>query len=206
MMVKGIDVSSWQGIIEWNKVRDDGICFAIIKAGGSDAGCYIDKRFYENIAKATTAGIPCGAYYFVGKGCTSAEAGRADAERFKRIIRSVRLLFPVYIDFEAPDSFTKQGNTEAVKAFCSCMSEAGYLCGVYASDISGFKEKLYLPELWNLQKWVARYGSEPKYVDPWQIWQASSKGNIDGINGHVDIDYTNIDYAAYITANHLNGF
>ena len=60
-MTKGIDVSSWQGIIDFEKVRQDGITFCIVKAGGSDSGCYIDKRFYENISKATKAGIPCGA-------------------------------------------------------------------------------------------------------------------------------------------------
>jgi GH25 family lysozyme M1 (1,4-beta-N-acetylmuramidase) len=101
-MIKGIDVSSWQGLIDFDKVREDDICFCIVKAGGSDAKTpYIDKRFYENIARATKAGIPCGAYYFVGKHCTNYEAGRADAERFERIIRSVRLLFPVYIRIPA---------------------------------------------------------------------------------------------------------
>ena len=206
-MIKGIDISSWQGLIDFDKVREDGICFCIVKAGGSDTSApYIDKRFYENIARATKAGIPCGAYYFVGKHCTNYEAGRADAERFERIIRSVRLLFPVYIDFEAPGRESKAENTQAVIGFCEYMASKGYLPGVYASDISGFKEKLILPGLGALQRWVARYGSEPKYVQPWQIWQASSKGNIDGIHGHVDIDFTNVDYAAYITANHFNGF
>lgn len=205
-MIKGIDVSSWQGIIDFEKVRQDGICFCVCKAGGSDAGTYIDKRFYENVVKAWEAGIPCGAYYFVGKSCTSIEAGKADAERFERIIRSVKLLFPVYIDFEAPDGSSKAGNTQAVIAFCEYMASKGYLTGVYASDISGFKNKLILSGLGALQRWVARYGSEPKYVQPWQMWQASSKGNIDGINGHVDIDYCNVDYAQYIVANHFNGF
>ena len=201
-MIKGIDVSSWQGIIDFEKVRQDGICFCVCKAGGSDAGTYIDKRFYENVAKAREAGIPCGAYYFVGKSCTSYEAGKADAERFERIIRSVKLLFPVYIDFEAPDGSSRAGNTQAVIGFCEYMASKGYLPGVYASDISGFKNKLMLPGLGALQRWVARYGSEPK----WQMWQASSKGNIDGINGHVDIDYCNVDYAQYIVTNHFNGF
>jgi len=205
-MTKGIDVSSWQGIIDFEKVRQDGVCFCVCKAGGSDAGTYIDKRFYENVAKATKAGIPCGAYYFVGKGCTSYDAGKADAERFERIIRSVKLLFPVYIDFEAPDGNTKVGNTQAVLGFYTYMESKGYMTGVYASDISGFKNKLILPALGGMQRWVARYGSEPKYVQPWQMWQASSKGNIDGINGHVDIDYCNVDYANYIVTNHYNGF
>ena len=100
----------------------------------------------------------------------------------------------------------KAGNTEAVKAFINYMTEKGYLCGVYASDISGFRDKLHLSELWDKQKWVARYGSEPKYCRPYQMWQASSKGNIDGIYGHIDIDYCNIDYAQYIVTNHYNGF
>ena len=205
-MIKGIDVSSWQGIIDFEKVRQDGICFCVCKAGGSDAGAYIDKRFYENVAKATKAGIPCGAYYFVGKSCTSYEAGKADAERFERIIRSVKLLFPVYIDFEAPDSLNKQGNTDACKAFCAYMESKGYYVGIYASDISGFNDRLYLDQLSAYDKWVARYGSEPKYVSSWGMWQSASNGNIAGIKGHVDLDYSKRDYSQIIRNKHLNGW
>ena len=74
---RGIDVSHWQGAIDWAKVRAAGIQFAIIKAGGSDAGFYTDPRWEENYRGAKANGIAVGAYYFVGPACTSAEDGKA---------------------------------------------------------------------------------------------------------------------------------
>lgn len=205
-MIKGIDVSNWQGNIDFASVKASGINFVILKAGGSDAGFYTDKRFYDNYRSASAQGLSIGAYYFVGKYCKSAEAGIADAQRFYDIIKNCRLDYPVYIDFEAPDSTNKQGNTDAVNAFCLYMESLGYYVGIYASDISGFKDRLYLDQLNRFDKWVARYGSEPKYVKNWGIWQSSSKGNVKGIPGHVDLDYSRNDYSGIIKRYHLNGF
>lgn len=205
-MIKGIDVSAWQGIIDWKKVKEAGIQFAIVKAGGSDAGNYTDKRFRENIIGAFSNGIHVGAYYFVGKKCTSPANGKEDAKRFLKILEGLYLDYPVVIDFEAPTNANKQGNTNAVKAFCEYMESYKYYVSIYASDISGFKDRLYLDQLTAYDKWVARYGSEPKYVKQWGMWQSSSKGNIPGISGFVDIDYSKLDYATLIPANHLNGF
>lgn len=205
-MIKGIDVSSWQGNIDFGKVKASGVQFVILKAGGSDAGCYIDKRFYDNYVKATQAGLYVGAYYFVGKWCKSSTDGLADAMRFADIIKDCILEYPVYIDFEAPDASNKQGNTDAVNAFCAYMESCGYYVGIYASDISGFKDRLYLDQLNRYDKWVARYGSEPKYVKNFGMWQATSSGNVSGIAGHVDMDYSKNDYAGIIKTHHLNGF
>lgn len=205
-MIKGIDVSRWQGNIDFNKVKASGIDFVVIKAGGSDAGYYTDKNFLQNVIGAASVGLHIGAYYFVGKKCKSSADGLADAMRFGEIIKNVRLDYPVYIDFEAPDASNKQGNTDACNAFCAYMESLGYYAGIYASDISGFKDRLYLNQLSRYDKWVARYGSEPKYVGAYGIWQSSSKGNVAGINGHVDIDYSKHDYSAIIKNKHLNGW
>lgn len=205
-MIKGIDVSRWQGTIDWNEVKADGIAFAIVKAGGSDSGFYTDKNFLANVAGATAAGVHVGAYYFVGKKCKSSADGAADAVRFYNIIKNVKLDYPVYIDFEAPDRTNKQGNTDACYAFCEAMEKYGYYAGIYASDISGFKDRLFLEQLTRFDKWVARYGSEPKYVKKYGMWQSSSKGNISGIRGFVDVDYSMHDYARIIKNKHLNGF
>lgn len=205
-MIKGIDVSKWQGNIDWAKVAASGVQFAIIKAGGSDtAKPYTDKNFLANIIGAATNNIHIGAYYFVGKKCTSAKEGQANALRFYDIIKNVVLDYPVYIDFEAPDRKTKQGNTDACISFCEQMEAFGYYVGIYASDISGFKERLDISRLTAYDKWVARYGSEPKYAKG-NIWQYSSKGKVDGIRGNVDMDYSNIDFAKLIREKHLNGF
>lgn len=206
-MIKGIDVSKWQKNIDWTKVSLSGIQYAIIKAGGSDAkNPYTDKYFLKNIIGAFSNGIHVGAYYFVGKNCKSAKEGQANALRFYDIIKGLYLDYPVYIDFEAPDTSNKQGNTDAVKAFCAQMEAFGYYVGIYASDISGFKDKLYLDQLTMYDKWVARYGSEPQYVKKYGIWQASSKGTVDGIRGNVDMDYSKYDYSQIIREKHLNGF
>lgn len=205
-MIKGIDVSRWQGNIDFNKVKASGVDFVIIKAGGSDSGFYTDKNFLHNVISAALAGLHIGAYYFVGKGCKSATAGEADAKRFYNIIRNTTLDYPVYIDFEAPDSLNKQGNTDACKAFCAYMESKGYYVGIYASDISGFNDRLYLDQLSAYDKWVARYGSEPKYVSSWGMWQSASNGNIAGIKGHVDLDYSKRDYSQIIRNKHLNGW
>lgn len=205
-MIKGCDVSKWQGVIKWDKVKKAGINFVILKAGGSDAGFYKDKNFLLNVSGASAAGIHIGAYYFVGKLCKSEKDGTADAKRFYKIIQGLPIDYPVYIDFEAPDRTNKQGNTDAVNAFCAQMEAYGYYAGIYASDISGFKDRLYLDQLSKYDKWVARYGSEPKYVTKYGIWQYTSSGKIDGIRGNVDLDLSKYDYSKIIRDNHLNGF
>ena len=206
MQIKGIDVSRWQGNIDFTKVAQAGYKFVIVKAGGSDAGFYTDKNYYANVQNAQSAGLDVGAYYFVGKKCNSYEAGLADAKRFAKMLQPFRFTYPVYIDFEAPDGSNKKGNTDAVNAFCAHMEACGYYSGIYASDISGFKDRLNLADTSAYDKWVARYGSAPKYVKKYGIWQYSSSGNVPGIAGKVDLDYSYNDYAKIIKENHLNGF
>ena len=207
MEIKGIDVSRWQGVIDWKAVKADGVKFAIIKAGGSDAGFYKDRTFEQNYAGAKENGIAVGAYYFVGKLCKSREAGAADAKRFIEILKGKQFEYPVYIDFEAPDSTNKAGNTDAVIAFCEVMENAGYFVGVYASEISGFKERLDDSRLQHISHWVARYGSKPSAnSNVFHIWQYSSNGRVSGINGNVDMDTSYVDLETVIKNNYLNGF
>lgn len=206
MEIKGIDVSAWQGNIDWNKVKTSGIKFAILKAGGSDCGFYTDKKFLQNVQGAQNAGVDIGAYYFVGRNCKSALAGLQDAMRFEQIIKGILFTYPVYIDFEAPNRSNKQGNTEAVNTFCQYMQNLGYYAGIYASDISGFKERLNFTDTKHFDKWVARYGSKPTYAKPYGIWQYSSKGKVPGIKGRCDMDISYNDYPSIIKSHHLNGF
>lgn len=207
MEIKGIDVSRWQGVIDWKAVKEDGVEFAIIKAGGSDAGFYKDRTFEQNYAGAKENGIAVGCYYFVGKLCDSAEDGAADANRFLEIIKGKQFEYPVYIDFEAPDTTNKAGNTDAVIAFCEVMENAGYFVGVYASEISGFKDRLDDSRLQHISHWVARYGKKPATnANVFHIWQYSSKGRVAGINGNVDMDTSYVDLETVIKNNYLNGF
>ena len=204
--LRGIDVSRWQGNINWNLVKESGISFAILKAGGSDEGCYTDPTFERNYAGAKAAGIPVGAYYYVGPLCTSKEAGIADAQRFLNIIKGKTFEYPVYIDLESTNPPAKQGATTATIAFCEFMENNGYFVGIYASDVSGFCDRLDLSRLSAYSKWVARYGSKPQYVNSYDMWQYSDKGSISGIIGNVDMDYCYKDFPAIIKAAGLNGF
>ena len=206
--MKGIDVSRWQGSINWNAVRYAGIEFAIIKAGGSDYGFYQDPYFEANYSGAKAAGIHVGAYYFVGPGCTSAADGKADAERFIAQLVGKQFDFPVYIDFEAPNAANRAGNTDACIAFCETMEAAGYYVGIYASDYSGFKDKLDKKRLLPYTWWVAHYGaSKPDYAtENAGVFQYSSSGSVAGIRGRVDMNEGYADYSKTIIAGGYNGY
>ena len=205
-MTKGIDVSHWQGTIDWNKVKAAGIEFDIIKAGGSDAGTYTDSKWEANYKGAKAAGIPIGAYYFVGKDCVTAAAGKADAERFIQILKGKQLEYPVYMDNEAQPASAKAGITEATIAFCETMEAAGYFVGIYGSAVSGFKERMDDSKLTDYAHWVAQYASKCSYKGEYGIWQYSSKGKVDGISGNVDLDYGYIDYPSIIKTGGFNGY
>ena len=132
--MKVIDVSHWQGYIDFNSVRASGIEGVIIKAGGSDAGFYKDSKFETNYVNAKNAGLHVGCYYFVGAGCVSAIDGEADARRFYNMIVGKQFDLPVYMDFEAPSSRTQNGNTASVIAFCDYLEKKKCFTGVYASS------------------------------------------------------------------------
>lgn len=201
----GIDVSHWQGTIDWKKVANVAK-FAIIKAGGSDKGFYMDKMFNYNYVCAKEAGLHVGAYYFVGKKCISEKDGAADAVRFINIIRNKQFDMPVYLDFESPSAKTRKGNTDAAVAFCRTLEQAGYFTGIYASDIGGFRDKLDLSRLKDFTLWVARYGNEPMYVKNYGIWQSTEKGKIKGINTYVDLDVCYSDFPSIIINGGFNNY
>jgi lysozyme len=203
---KGIDVSHWQGAIDWAKVKAAGIQFAIIKAGGSDAGLYTDPKWEENYREAKANGIAVGAYYFVGPACTTAEAGRADAERFIKQLAGKQLEYPVYMDVEATTANAKAGATEAAIAFCREMEAAGYYAGIYSSTYSGFRDRLDDSKLTAFTHWVAQYASKCTYGGAYGIWQYSSTGRVNGINGNVDLDISYQEYPSIIKVGGFNGY
>ena len=205
-MKNGIDISHWNGTINFQKVKASGIDFVIIKAGGSDRGFYKDSCFETNYAQAKAAGLNVGAYYFVGKRFQGEESGVADAKRFLDIIKEKEFEYPVFVDIEAPEAFYKEANTDAAIAFCKTMEEAGYFCGIYGSDISGFTDRMDHTRLEAYAHWLARYGNPPEVCKDCQIWQKSSKGSVDGICGSVDMDISYVDYPKIMKSKGLNGF
>lgn len=204
----GIDISHWNSILNFDKVANDpGVDFIILKAGGSDKGFYRDPVFERNyIAFHHERDIPCGCYYYVGRMCIDKESGRRDAHHLLEIIAGLTFEYPIYIDLESTSPKHKTGATEATIAFCETIEAAGYYAGIYASDVSGFQDRLHLNHLDQFDKWVARYGSRPKTVKKYGMWQSSSSGRIEGINGKVDIDEAYIDYPKLMKKAHLNGY
>jgi lysozyme len=203
---KGIDVSHWQGAIDWKKVKAAGIQFVIIKAGGSDDGLYTDPRWEENYRNAKANGIAVGAYYFVGPACTSADAGKADAQRFLGQLAGKQLEYPVFMDVEATTANEKAGATEAAIAFCRALEVAGYFAGIYSSTYSGFRDRLDDSKLSPFTHWVAQYASKCTYAGTYGIWQYSSTGSVNGISGNVDMDISYIDYPSTIKTGGFNGY
>lgn len=206
-MIKGIDVSHWNGEINFNQVKAAGVEFVIIKAGGSDRGFYTDSKFITNYNRAVAAGLSVGAYYFAGKKFRGIESGVLDARRFIKILDGLKFDYPVFIDIEAQENRYKEEITDAAVAFCEEMEKAGYFVGIYASDISGFKDKLNHERIESYYVyWVARYGKEPEICKNYGLWQYSSKGRIPGIIGSVDLDISAVDYSKVIKEKGFNGY
>ena len=110
------------------------------------------------------------------------------------------------MDIEAQENRYKDGITDAAVAFCKELEKAGYFVGIYASDISGFKDKLHHDRIKDYAHWVARYGNEPKVCKEYGIWQYSSKGTVNGISGSVDMDLSTVDYSKTIKEKGFNGY
>lgn len=207
-MIKGIDVSAWQGDINWNAVKASGIGFAIIKAGGSDADVYTDSKWLKNYNGAKAAGIPVGAYYFVGKACTSSYDGEADAKRFIKLLEGKQFEYPVYMDCEVTAPSAKKGATDAAIAFCETLEKAGYYAGIYGSTYSTFESRLDDSRLQSYAHWVAQYANSCTYDGKVGvgIWQYSSTGYVNGIAGNVDMNYAYVDYPSIIKKLGKNGY
>lgn len=196
---RGIDVSKWQGKIDWEAVAASGIDFAIIRVGyrGSSTGALIEDPYFKtNIAGATKAGIKVGVYFFT-QAITEAEAVE-EASMALSLVSGYKLTYPIFIDTEEAsggraNGLDKATRTAVVKAFCRTIQNAGRKAGVYASG-SWYKTKLNASELNNYFIWVAQYNTTCTYTGKYDMWQYSSKGSVSGIKGNVDM---NISYVKY---------
>lgn len=211
--ILGIDISHHQGKVDFEKVKEAGIKFVILKAGGSEYNKSTkqgkDNKFEDYYRDAKRAMLPVGAYYYAGNGFVhGASAGIKDAGHFIRLLEGKKFEYPVFIDVEQPIfNLHKDKVTEATIAFCDYAESQKYFVGIYASDISGFKSKLNDSKLSHYDHWVARYNSTgPSYVKKYGIWQFSSTGHINGIKGNVDMDYAYKNYELAIKKAHLNGY
>ncbi|MBQ8822894.1 MAG: glycoside hydrolase family 25 protein [Lachnospiraceae bacterium] len=193
----GIDVSKWQGEIDWDKVKNAGIQFAIIRAGyrGSSTGSLVvDPYFEANIRGAINAGLDVGVYFFT-QAINEIEAVE-EASMVLQLVNDYQLTYPIYIDTEGAggngraDGLDVDTRTLVCEAFCRTVENAGYTAGVYASR-NWLNNNLHTEKLDNYVIWLAEYRSVPLYKGYYEMWQYTSKGKVDGIEGRVDL---NISY------------
>lgn len=209
--MKGLDISSYQNGINFDAIKNAAINFLILRAGFTGWGTGVnynkDNCFESFYNQAKQRGINVGAYWY---SCANTkEKGIAEAKyMYENCLKGKQFEYPIYIDVEDTHHQVgnKRGVTDAIIGFCEYLENLGYYVGIYASDISGFQDKMYLNELDAYDKWVARYGSEPKYVKQYGMWQSTSSGRINGYNGNLDCDIAYKDYSSIIKNAGLNGF
>lgn len=188
----GVDVSKWNGSINWSKVANSGVSFAVIRCGyrGSSTGALVqDPTFATNIKGAKAAGLKVGLYFFT-QAVTEAEAVE-EASMAVSMARSYGINMPIYIDTEAAggraDGLSRAQRTACIKAFCRTVASAGYAPGVYASKC-WYYDNLSAGELSGYNIWVAQYAAACNYSGRYNMWQYTSKGSVPGISGSVDMD------------------
>ncbi len=190
----GIDVSKWNKEIDWDKVKNEGVEFAIIRVGyrGATTGALIeDPYFRTNIKGALNAGIPVGVYFFT-QAVNTVEAVE-EASMVINMCKDYDISYPVFIDTEGAggngraDGLELEARTQICKAFCITMENAGYRAGVYGAR-NWFNEMLDMSLLKDYVVWLAEYRDVPVYQGYYHMWQYTSGGSVDGIEGKVDFN------------------
>lgn len=193
----GIDVSVYQGVIDWQKVADAGIDFAIIRVGyrgyGSEGKMMPDKYFTQNIQGALDAGLDVGVYYF--SQAITVEEARQEAAYVIEQVKDYPLTYPVVFDWERQNYAGSRTQTvpsvstmcKMANAFCEDITAAGYEAMVYFNPSEGYKQ-YDLSQLMNYPFWLAQYNSVPTFYYDFDMWQYTSTGRVPGISGSVDIN------------------
>lgn len=197
--VYGIDVSYYQGNIDWKKVKNSGVEFVIIRVGyrgyGSAGTLVEDPRFKTYLDGATKAGLKVGVYFYT-QAITTAEA-KAEAKFVLDRIKGYSLQMPVYYDIESVDydtgrldsaGLSKAQKTALCTAFCDTIIKSGYSAGVYANytwlnyyiDGAGLGKKYPI--------WLAHYTSNTNYDQRMDMWQYSGSGTVSGISAYTDVN------------------
>lgn len=195
VLARGIDVSRWQGEINWSQVAADDVSFVMLGTRSKGA---VDPYFHRNIQQASAAGVKVGVYIY--SLATTVEMAEAEADFVLDLIHDYPVSYPVAFDMEdsTQGNLSKEELAAIANAFCKKISDSGYYPIVYANE-NWLKNKLDM-SLMDYPVWVARYSARPSYQNP-VMWQATSTGSVKGINGNVDIDFQFKDFSGQIPAN-----
>lgn len=195
-VLDGIDVSEFQGSIDWESVANAGIKFAIIRVGGrygQSGKIYSDEYYVRNITNAKKYGIRVGVYFF-SQAINESEAIE-EADYICAIADQYNITMPIVIDTEyltngRANALSTQSRTTIIKAFCNRVVDKGYEAMIY-SNVNWLENNLYMNQLSAYRVWVAHYTnlSKPEYSGTYSFWQYTSNGSVPGINGRVDMNY-----------------
>lgn len=190
----GIDVSKWNGEIDWEVVKAEGVDFAIIRCGyrGSSSGWLLeDPYFYKNLTGAKKAGIKVGLYFFTQ--ATNLVEAVEEASMVVSLLGDTEIEYPVFIDTEGAggngraDNLDPGTRTAVINAFCQTIQNAGLDAGVY-SGRNWFYNNLIVDEMDAPNVWLAEYRQTPLYEGRYDMWQYTSNGSVAGIEGRVDLN------------------
>lgn len=192
--IKGIDVSEWQGNIDWQKVKDSGVEFVMIRVGGRGTAkdtVFADENAQEYYEGARAAGLKVGAYFFSQS--ITVEEAIAEAEFTLEQIEDWDVEMPVVYDWEYVDQYARTAKvsdrmlTDMAKAFCDTVADEGYQPMLYFGR-SQSMEMLILEELVDYPFWLAMYTTIMDYPYKIDMWQYTETGSVPGISGNVDVN------------------
>ena len=188
---KGIDVSYHNGTIDWKRVKQSEVEYAIIRCGyGTNDKSQDDKKWEENVKGCTDNNIPYGVYLY--SYADTVEKASSEADHAIRLLQGKKFKYPVYYDLEEDAIRKKLSKTEIAniaKTFCNKLSAKGYTVGIYANK-DWFTNYLTDSCFNNWTKWVAQYNTVCNYQGKYDMWQCSSTGSVPGISGKVDLNYS----------------
>lgn len=188
-VARGVDVSNFQGTIDWNQVKAAGIEFAILKVGPVYGKP--DSTFERNATECERLGIPYGVYYY--SYARSVADANKEADRTLSWLGGHHPSLPVYYDLEdnyilQDPNFSKDKLAQIAQTFCNRMEAVGFKSGIYA-NLNWFNNYLNSPSLSSYDHWVAQYNWRCDYAGSYSFWQYSSRGNVPGVNGSCDMNY-----------------
>jgi GH25 family lysozyme M1 (1,4-beta-N-acetylmuramidase) len=188
----GVDVSEYQGDIDWEAVASDGIDFVFIRIGNrgsTEGGLFVDERYDYNLTAAQAAGIECGVYFF--SQAISVEEAQEEAAFVLELLGGRYLDYPVAFDYEVTSgsriaSIKSSEMTAIAQAFCSVIEAGGYRAMLYGNgyDLERFDNELRS----SYGIWFAEYGDSPSYTARFPIWQYTNHGSVSGIASEVDLN------------------
>lgn len=206
MKIRGIDVSYCQTKVDWQKVKEEGIRFAMVRVGYcmNDGALKVDRMFKSHMEGAVAAGLDVGVYLY--SYATSPSAAKKAAQQVLKAVEPYRLTYPIALDMEYDDEYiknSKENNTAIAAAFLREIEKGGYYAMLYCSK--DFLDSYLLPErLTAFDKWIAQYNSKCTSKHAHGIWQYSGSGKVRGVAEKVDLDVAYKDYPRIIRRAKLN--